>query len=47
MNKSGKKVKKYQMRRALVPPLSQLDLAHPVRVERVTLVRVDHNDEES
>ena len=35
------------MGRALVPPLAQIDLAHPVRVERVTLVGVDHNNEES
>merc|ERR1711899_31185 len=32
---------------ALVPPLTKVDLAHPVGVKRVTLVRVDHHDEEA
>merc|ERR1711963_780420 len=32
---------------ALVPPLTKVDLAHPVGVKRVTLVRVDDHDEET
>ena len=28
-------------------PLTQVDLAHPVGVKRVTLIWVDHNNEES
>merc|ERR1712107_251467 len=32
---------------ALVPPLTKVDLAHPVGVKRVTLVRVDDHDEEA
>merc|ERR1712004_964100 len=32
---------------ALVPPLAKVDLAHPVGVERVTLVGVDNHDEET
>merc|ERR1719494_880230 len=32
---------------ALVPPLAKVDLAHPVGVKRVTLVRVDDHDEEA
>merc|ERR1712012_368466 len=36
-----------QMGRALVPPLSQVDLAHPVGVEGVPLVRVDDNHEQA
>ena len=36
-----------QVRGALVPPLAQVDLAHPVGVERVTLVGVDDHDEET
>merc|ERR1719210_153000 len=32
---------------ALVPPLTKVDLAHPVGVERVTLVGVDNHDEET
>ena len=31
----------------LVPPLAKVDLAHPVRVEWVALVRVDHHHEEA
>merc|ERR1712012_1052831 len=36
-----------QMGRALVPPLSKVDLAHPVGVEGVPLVRVDDNHEQA
>merc|ERR1719328_702165 len=32
---------------ALVPPLTKIDLAHPVGVERVALVGVDNHDEEA
>merc|ERR1719486_1636542 len=32
---------------ALVPPLAKVDLAHPVGVERVTLVGVDNHNEET
>ena len=31
----------------LVPPLAKVDLAHPVRVEWVALVGVDHHHEEA
>ena len=33
--------------RAFVPPLAKVDLAHPVGVERVTLVGVDDDNEET
>merc|ERR1712012_213266 len=36
-----------QLGRALVPPLAQVDLAHPVGVEGVPLVRVDDNHEQA
>merc|ERR1719210_1120606 len=36
-----------QMGWALVPPLTKVDLAHPVGVERVALVGVDNHDEEA
>merc|ERR1712213_12124 len=36
-----------QMGRTLVPPLAQVDLAHPVGVEGVPLVRVDDNHEQA
>merc|ERR1711936_372056 len=36
-----------QVRGALVPPLAKINLAHPVGVERVTLVGVDNNNEET
>merc|ERR1719403_543356 len=36
-----------QMGWALVPPLAKVDLAHPVGVKRVALVRVDNHDEET
>ena len=37
------KIKVPEMGRAFVPPLAQVDLAHPVGVDWVPLVRVDHN----
>ena len=36
-----------EMRRCLVPPLAEIDLTHPVGVERVALVRVHHNHKET
>merc|ERR550532_63808 len=36
-----------QMGRDLITPLAEVDLAHSVGVERVTLVRVDNNHEET
>merc|ERR1719458_236196 len=36
-----------EMGRALVPPLAEVDLAHPVGVEGVPLVRVDNNHEQT
>ena len=36
-----------EMRRCLVPPLAEIDLTHPVGVERVALVWVYHNHKET